>query len=254
MKEKNESLTDHYNAKFRDYLEGMKNILGEEVYSKACTAIVGAYKAGLGNGAELQRNTGYSGVSMLQLMLMDIENDCMKKFMDEIKGRAIWWKELLLTGSFEKAIDMKMLFVEDQEGPWNSWNSFAFNDNFPKYFPGFNETNYDRARWYTEAKELISKNNYDAVFLDHGMPYDNPGCTDQQDFDRFSKQIEKIGYTLIPYIKEKNKSTIVIGTSSLSKYELGKLQMQPDIKITKLELWDKWDEVLENIINRLNPQ
>jgi len=89
MKEKNESLTDHYNAKFRDYLEGMKNILGEEVYSKACTAIVGAYKAGLGNGAELQRNTGYSGVSMLQLMLMDIENDCMKKFMDEIKGRAI---------------------------------------------------------------------------------------------------------------------------------------------------------------------
>ncbi len=147
---------------------------------------------------------------------------------------------------------MKMLFVEDQESPWNSWVNFAFKDKFPKYFPDFNETNYQRARWYTEAKEMIQKNNYDIIFLDHSMPYDNPGCTDMEDFDKFCSQIEKIGYTLIPYIKEKNQSTIVVGTSSLNSREIGSLSIQPDIKVVKLDLWDKWEPLLEDVVNRLN--
>ncbi len=75
----NEKMVNEYYIKFKDYLEGMKSILGEEVFNKSSMIIIGAYKAGLANGSMLERCAKPSSVSTLQLMLMEIEQEYMMK-------------------------------------------------------------------------------------------------------------------------------------------------------------------------------
>ncbi|KYK25304.1 hypothetical protein AYK26_02385 [Euryarchaeota archaeon SM23-78] len=121
---------------------------------------------------------------------------------------------------------MKILIVEDQKFPLESLES-AVESVMPK-------ADYDIAKWYKQAEELIETKKYDLVILDHRMPYEDPGCTEDTDEEKFFASLREIGYTLIPVIKKKDPKTIVIGTSSLEKSLLEKYKPGPDYQISKM--------------------
>ena len=134
----------------------------------------------------------------------------------------------------------RILIAEDQEGPLEALE-YALQEVMP-------EVQRDTAKWYSQAEGLINRENYDIVFLDNRMPYEDPGCTDRSDFDRFVKTLRNTGYELIHLIKQRNPDTIVIGTSSLSEEKLRGMPT-PDFKMSKM--WGEAEEDLESILTKM---
>jgi CheY-like chemotaxis protein len=132
---------------------------------------------------------------------------------------------------------MRVLVVEDQEGPLEAF-VYHLTNNTP-------DITFDVAKWYSAAEEMIRSDQYDVIFLDHRMPYDDPGCTDA-DMNRFGDQLRNIGYGLIPLIREKMPSTIIIGTSSLSRDEIGRFEI-PVRTIVKYESWTTLPAILAGL-------
>lgn len=116
-----------------------------------------------------------------------------------------------------------ILIVEDQRLPLK-----ALEVAVKRALPG---EQYDVARCYSDAEQQIAHNSYSLVLLDHRMPRDTV-CTEEEDFERFSESLENIGYGLIPAIKERDPSAVVIGTSSLNPQELARFP-QPDYCMSK---------------------
>jgi CheY-like chemotaxis protein len=139
----------------------------------------------------------------------------------------------------------RILIVEDQELTLELLE-FAVKKLLPKYFE--EGSKYDVAKWYAQAEELIRKNRYDIVILDHRMPRTDPGCTDASDFNRFSATLQNIGYGLIDLIRETNPSAVIIGTSSLNPDEL-RHTPKPDYLITKS--WGEAGQDLERIFKSI---
>ena len=79
----------------------------------------------------------------------------------------------------------------------------------------------DFARCYNEAIEYLNgEGDYDLVFLDHRMPYDNQTQLEKTDSRTFSDKMQDIGYQLIPSIRKFWPNAKIIGTSSLSEVKL----------------------------------
>jgi CheY-like chemotaxis protein len=138
---------------------------------------------------------------------------------------------------------MKLLIVEDQRNTLEALE-FAVNNVIPNYFPDFTKESYEVSRCYLDTQNRILENDYEVILLDNRMPYEDQTELEISDFSRFSATLENIGYNLIPVIKEKNPSTLVIGTSSLSKKEL-KDMPSPDFTMRKD--WCDSPEDLERI-------
>jgi CheY-like chemotaxis protein len=120
-------------------------------------------------------------------------------------------------------MDNKLLIVEDQSFPLEALEAAVKSVGFGQY---------DVARCYSDAESRIQHNTYDLVLLDHRMPREIV-CTEEDDFDRFSASLENIGYGLIPSIKQRNPSAVVVGTSSLNPRDLC-LFPRPDYIISKM--------------------
>ena len=142
---------------------------------------------------------------------------------------------------------MKLLIVEDQEGPLEALER-AVNKVMPAHYTDFLKGDYDLARCYDNAQKKILENDYQIVLLDNRLPYNDQGDLETTDFDRFCSNLENIGYTLIPVIKVRNPNTIVIGTSSLSKGELRGLPV-PDYTMTKM--WGDAETDLEEKLKQI---
>ncbi len=134
----------------------------------------------------------------------------------------------------------KILVIEDQETPWENFLIILVQ------ICKIGKENIERARWYTEAQEKIQSGHYDIVFLDHRMPYSDPGCTDSTDSRRFSDQLQQIGYGLIPLLQEKQLEAKVIGTSSLSRDEIGRFTI-PELSIVKMNLFDELPPLIQSL-------
>ena len=119
-------------------------------------------------------------------------------------------------------MDNKLLIVEDQSFPLEALEAAVKSVGFGQY---------DVARCYADAERRIQHDKYDLVLLDHRMPREIV-CTEEDDFDRFSASLENIGYGLIPSIKQRNPSAVVVGTSSLKPHETYGFP-QPDYTISK---------------------
>ena len=134
---------------------------------------------------------------------------------------------------------LKILVIEDQEAPW---------DNYLLALTQMCEiarVDIDRAGCYTEAEEKIcGTKQYDVIFLDHRMPHDDPGCTDQDNFERFCESLENIGYGLLPLLAEKQPKAVVIGTSSLSSRDIGQYAV-PERKLDKTDMFDELPLLME---------
>lgn len=105
----------------------------------------------------------------------------------------------------------------------------------------------DVAGWYTQTEAFVQSGcPYDVIFLDHRMPYDDPGCTDTEDFDRFCDQLRNIGYGLIPLICEYLPGAVIVGTSSLDPQELRGFK-EPNFKMDKTNPWEEIPRVLKEI-------
>lgn len=127
---------------------------------------------------------------------------------------------------------MKLLIVEDQSPPLRALEG-AIKAILPKYCPGFSPQDYDVARCYSQAEGLISSHSYDLILLDHRMPCEATGNLEQEDFQAFCDKLENIGYGLIPLIKEKSPSAVIIGTSSLSAGEMRRFPL-PEYQLDKV--------------------
>lgn len=141
---------------------------------------------------------------------------------------------------------MKILVLEDQEGPLESLQ-LAINEVFPDFFQDA-KFELDVARSYMGAKTLISANQYDFAFIDHRVPWDDLGDMEDEDFDRFCSLLEEIGYDLINEVKKASPKVVVIGTSSLSDKELGRFP-QPDYKIRKG--WGETEGDLRRVLSEI---
>lgn len=102
---------------------------------------------------------------------------------------------------------VKILVVEDGELVWKN----MLRDLVQRH--GVARESIERARWYTEAQEKIGSCRYDIIFLDHNMPYTDPGTDDEQ---KIYDLIRPVGYQLLPFIREKQPQAKVVGTSSCS--------------------------------------
>jgi len=138
---------------------------------------------------------------------------------------------------------MKLLIVEDQRFPLKALDN-AVRRVVPRYFPGFG---YDTARSYNEASSMIPA-GYEIILLDHRLPRENTGDLEDMNFEAFTEGLEEIGYSLIPGIKGLNPATVVIGTSSLSKRELGEAP-SPDYTMGKS--WTEAEIDLDRILAEL---
>jgi len=103
-----------------------------------------------------------------------------------------------------------------------------------------------RARWYTEAEKRIIDGFYDIIFLDHRMPYDDPGYTDMDDYAAFSKILENIGYGLMPMLQEHQPQAIIIGTSSLEKDDIGHYTI-PVRRLDKTEMFEELPTIIQSL-------
>ncbi len=134
----------------------------------------------------------------------------------------------------------KILVIEDQEAPWENY-LLALTQIC--HIP---EADITRARWYTEAEEKIASGTYDIVFLDHRMPYDDPGDTDTDDYAAFSKILDNIGYGLMPMIQEHQPQAVVIGTSSLDRDDIGQYPI-PDRRLNKAKMFDELPKIIQSL-------
>jgi CheY-like chemotaxis protein len=156
----------------------------------------------------------------------------------------------------------RILLVEDQIDPLRLLERVV-NETLPKYSPNFR--GYEIARAYNTAKELIEKNKYELILLDHRMPriYVTPSdivlkfergekLTPEEmsryftEEEKMSDQMENIGYSLIPEIRRINPNTIVVGTSSM-KREFGDFP-SPDFSLSKLNAKEDLEKILSEII------
>lgn len=119
---------------------------------------------------------------------------------------------------------MRLLIVEDQKYPL-----MALKGAVRSVAP---DCELDVSKCYSDVEAKIGSNSYDVILLDHRMPRNDVGDLESRDMIKFSSLLENIGYTLIPQIKARNQSTLVIGTSSLSVDELKGLPV-PDYIIGK---------------------
>ncbi len=140
---------------------------------------------------------------------------------------------------------MKLLIVEDQSPPLRALEG-AVKAILPKYCSGFSPQDYDVARCYTQAEELISSHGYDLILLDHRMPCEDTDNLEQDDFRAFCDKLENIGYGLIPLIKEKSPSAVIIGTSSLSAEELRRFPL-PEYQLDKVRAFQQLESLLVKI-------
>ena len=134
----------------------------------------------------------------------------------------------------------KILIVEDQSATLELLE-FAINKVMFLHYRDFSKGEYDITRHYNDAKEKILKKEYEILFLDHRIPYENQGDLEETDFKKFSQSLENIGYDLISKIKSKNPNAIIIGTSSISELELKNLP-KPDFIIKKT-----WENALSDL-------
>ena len=141
---------------------------------------------------------------------------------------------------------VNILILEDQIGTLESLE-YAVNKIMPKFYDSFEEKNYDVAQCYNEAQEMISKNNYDFIFLDHRVPYENQGNLEDEDMDKFSASLRNVGYSLISKIREKTPYTKIIGTSSMKKLDDFP---NPDHSMSKF--WVESEKDLESILIKLD--
>lgn len=123
---------------------------------------------------------------------------------------------------------MKLLLVEDQSMPRKTLG-WAIAKVCPKYFP---DTSVEVARCYEEAREMLGREQYGIVLLDHRMPRIDVGNLEETDFTRFCDSLDSIGYSLIPSIREQCPGAVIIGTSSSSPEELRGMPT-PDYTIGK---------------------
>lgn len=136
---------------------------------------------------------------------------------------------------------VRILVIEDQEAPWE--NYMLILGQICKIV----KADVDRARWYTEAEKMVESDQYDIIFLDHRMPQDDPGCTDVSDFDRFRDQLQNIGYGLLTLIQHKQPNAVVVGTSSLSRGEIGRYS-SPERRLDKTNMFDELPELLNSVL------
>lgn len=102
---------------------------------------------------------------------------------------------------------VKILVVEDGEFVWESFfRTLVLIFKIP-------QENIHRARWYTEGQEMIQSEIYDIIFLDHNMPYSDPGTDDEE---KIYDLIRPVGYGLLPLVREKQPQAVVVGTSSMA--------------------------------------
>ena len=113
------------------------------------------------------------------------------------------------------------------------------------------ERKIDFARCYNEAQEHIlnQTKNYDLVFLDHRMPYENCRELERIDSRSFSDRMHEIGYELIPSIRQNYPNVKIIGTSSLSELKL-RFYEKPDFYLDK-SLVRTIDKDLERILAQI---
>jgi CheY-like chemotaxis protein len=142
---------------------------------------------------------------------------------------------------------IKILLVEDQKYPLEALE-YAVRKVAPNHYDGFAKSDYDVAKCFNKARELLESTEYGLVLLDNRMPYEDQGDLEDKDMRRFSESLHNLGYTLIPEIKRKNPKTIVIGTSSLSKDELRGLP-SPDFTMSKM--WGEAQRDLEEILEKM---
>src|SRR3989344_1446865 len=100
---------------------------------------------------------------------------------------------------------MKTIIIEDQQYPLEA---------LERAVKAVGISQYDVAHHYVQARNFILKNTYDLVLLDHRMPYGDPGNLEQEDFSRFSDSLADLGYTLIPEIRVRMPTAVIVGTSS----------------------------------------
>ena len=134
----------------------------------------------------------------------------------------------------------RILVIEDPAAPWDNFSLILTQ------MCGMTNAQIDHARWYTEAKEMIEMEQYDVILLDHRMPYDDPRCTDETNFRKFSAQLRNIGYGLLPLIETRQKRTVVIGTASLNPDEMGPYTA-PELRLDKTNMFDELPPLLERI-------
>ncbi len=133
---------------------------------------------------------------------------------------------------------MRLLIVEDQEWTLASLKR-AVGKVMPAYSTGFSEKDYDIAKWYLKAKELVGQNAYDIVLLDHCLPFADPGDLEGK--------VEEIGYGLVGPIKKKSPKTVVVGTSSLDPRDLQGWRPAPDYRLDKLDAEKELDRIMKEI-------
>ena len=137
----------------------------------------------------------------------------------------------------------KILIVEDQK--WTLMGlQQAVEEVMPAYFAGFSGKDYDVAKWYSRAEELIGEKAYDFVFLDHRMPYNDVGDLEDKDMRKFSASLINRGYDLVGPIKEKNPKAIVIGTSSLKNL---RTKPAPDFTLDKSRAEEDLGKIMKEI-------
>lgn len=138
---------------------------------------------------------------------------------------------------------MKFLIVEDQKYPRSALKTAVMMID--------SSYSLDFSTNYSDARDKISSNSYDVVLLDHRMPMNDVGDLESKDMKAFSASLENIGYSLIPVIESRNPRTIIIGTSSLSKKELGEL-LSPDFTIRKTfdEAKDDLEKILQEVAKK----
>lgn len=135
---------------------------------------------------------------------------------------------------------MKILVIEDQEMPWSNFKIVLLQ------ICKMREEDIERARWLEEAEAKLRTDEYDLILLDHRMPYDDPGCTDQSDFDLFVGKLDNIGYRLLPLIKKTQPKAVVVGTSSLSADEL-RFYEAPSRSMSKLNAFEELPKLIDSL-------
>ncbi len=206
-------------------------------------------KAGTTNTASLF-NSAYKDMAIISRSLVvlatQLDNaSCPTQQVEESINEVRSKESRRLKQLLERRYFYKILIVEDQYWPLEILKKNVFKLLFgpakvcstPRAF--HSKHTLDTAKSYAEARDLIKKQRYDLVLLDHRMPLTNPGFRDIDNPRPFSDLLDQAqkkgigGYALIPLIKKRNPRAIIIGTSSLT-HEITRFP-PPDYTIDKNE-------------------
>ncbi|MEK6920967.1 MAG: hypothetical protein AABX82_03735 [Nanoarchaeota archaeon] len=114
---------------------------------------------------------------------------------------------------------MEFLIVED-----NSFILRELKEEVMKIMkrndPSFSVERCVSAQSYNDARRFIDGKSYEVILLDHRMPVEN-AVELEKDYLEYNKRLRNIGYSLIPMIRARERSTAdistaIIGTSSFS--------------------------------------